>query len=341
MLIRKNRISLFIAVYGLIWLPVCAHAQFVDTICFNASPPVFLNSSLPEGSYGIYTYEWQDSTIAGSWQPSAGANTDTSFQAGSLTEDTYFRRKAMSLVCGDESYSNTVLIKVYPEIDTSQVSITNTTCPDENDGAINLSVTGGAGNYSYQWSNNETSLNLSGIGGGTYSLTVTDQAGCVFSTSFTIESDNAFPEMTFDEDTIYLWSAPIIGSPGTYSQYSWSTGSTDSTTSVESSGSYTLTVFNEAGCAMSDTIYAVLILGQEQLESLSVKIFPNPTRKNLNVQLSNGEMPEVLMLYDLAGNRVIEAENLGELNVESIAAGVYTLSIQLHGSAFLKRIIIQ
>lgn len=341
MLKRKNTRGLALAVFGLLWFAIAVQAQVVDTICFNSTPPAFLNNSLPEGSNGLYTYEWQDSTVSGSWQAAQGVNTDTSYQSGALIEDTYFRRKSVSLVCGEEAFSNEVVIMVYDELDTTQVDIINTACPDENDGSLSFSVIGGAGNYSFAWSNGDSLSNITDLAVGVYDLTVTDQAGCTFSASFNVESDNAFPEMAFDEDTVYLWAAPIIGSPGSYSQYLWSTGSTDSSTTVEASGSYTLTVFNEAGCAASDTIYAVLILGQEKLESLSVKIYPNPTRKNLFVQLSNSEMPETLMLYDLAGNKVIEAENIDEINVESIAAGVYTLSIQLHGSTFLKRIIIQ
>ena len=77
------------------------------------------------------------------------------------------------------------------------------------------------------------------------------------------------------------------------------------------------------------------------LNEVDIKIFPNPTRDLLHVQLSNNEMPQMLSLYDLAGNKVLEVENADELNVTSIAAGVYTLSIQLQGSTFLKRVIIQ
>lgn len=341
MLKRSNIGGLILAVFGLLWFAVAVQAQVVDTICFNSTPPAFLNNSLPEGSNGVYTYEWQDSTASGSWQMAQGANTDTSYQSGALTEDTYFRRKSVSLVCGEEAYSNEVMIMVYDELDTNQVDIENTTCPERNDGSLSLSVIGGAGNYAYAWSNGDSSSNITDLAGGVYDLTVTDQAGCSFTSSFEVQSDNESPMMSFAEDTLFVWSSPVIGSPGSYDQYLWSTSSTDSTTAIEASGSYTLTVFNEAGCSTSDTVFAVLILGQKNLESLSLKIFPNPTRDLLHVQLSNNEMPQMLSLYDLAGNKVLEVENADELNVTSIAAGVYTLSIQLQGSTFLKRVIIQ
>ena len=341
MLKRSNIRGLILAVFGVLWFAVDVQAQVVDTICFNATPPAFLNNSFPDGSNGIYTYEWQDSTASGSWQMAQGLNTDTSYQSGALTEDTYFRRKSVSLVCGEEAYSNEIAIMVYDKLDTSQVDIENTTCPERKDGSLSLSVIGGAGNYSYAWSNGDSLSSISELAAGDYELTVTDQAGCSFTSSFEVQSNNESPIMSFEEDTVFVWSSPVIGSPGSYNQYLWSTGSTDSTTAVDASGSYTLTVFNEAGCSFSDTVFAVLILGRENPESVSLKIFPNPTRDFLNIQLSNNEVPERLLLCDLAGNMVIEKENVDKLNVMTIAAGTYTLSIEVQGSTFLKRVVVQ
>ena len=51
-------------------------------------------------------------------------------------------------------------------------------CNGANDGSIDVTVSGGAGNYSYSWSNGEVTEDLSGIGAGTYTLTVTDDNGC-------------------------------------------------------------------------------------------------------------------------------------------------------------------
>lgn len=341
MRIRNYIYGFTLAIFGLLFSPSLLKGQVMDTICFNTAPPAFLNNALPEGSNEVYTYEWQDSIVSGSWQTAQGINVDSSYQAGALIEDTYFRRKTMSLVCGEEAYSNEVMIMVYDELDTAQVDISNTTCPDGDDGSLSLSVIGGAGNYVYAWSNGDSSSNITDLTVGVYDLTVTDLAGCSFTSSFEVQSDNESPLMSFAKDTLFVWSSPVIGSPGSYNQYLWSTGSVDSTTAINASGSYSLTVFNEAGCLTSDTVFAVLILGQQNLESLSLKIYPNPTCDLLHVQPSNNELPQMLTLYDLAGNKVLEIEGVDELNVSSIAAGVYTLSIQLQVSTFLKRVIIQ
>ena len=51
-------------------------------------------------------------------------------------------------------------------------------CNNGSDGFIDVSVTGGAGFYTYEWSNGSTTEDLNSIGAGTYTLTVTDQNGC-------------------------------------------------------------------------------------------------------------------------------------------------------------------
>lgn len=47
-----------------------------------------------------------------------------------------------------------------------------------NDGAIVLSVSGGAPGYTYDWSNDSTTADLTGLEGGVYTVHVTDQNGC-------------------------------------------------------------------------------------------------------------------------------------------------------------------
>ena len=47
-----------------------------------------------------------------------------------------------------------------------------------NDGFIDITVTGGAGNYTYEWSNGETSQDLENISAGAYTVTASDENGC-------------------------------------------------------------------------------------------------------------------------------------------------------------------
>lgn len=63
--------------------------------------------------------------------------------------------------------------------------------PGFNDGLIDLNVQGGSGNYSYAWSNSQTTQDISNLATGTYKVLVTDLIyGCSDSLSVVIGSTN-------------------------------------------------------------------------------------------------------------------------------------------------------
>lgn len=61
----------------------------------------------------------------------------------------------------------------------------------EPDGSATVTVSGGTGPYTYQWSNGNTTASVSGVAAGSYSVTVTDQTGCVNNLSVSITEPSA------------------------------------------------------------------------------------------------------------------------------------------------------
>lgn len=64
----------------------------------------------------------------------------------------------------------------------------NVDCFGGNNGSVQLMVNGGTSPYNYSWSNGAVTQNISGLIAGSYTVTVTDANGCVFSTTASVVS---------------------------------------------------------------------------------------------------------------------------------------------------------
>ncbi|MCR9102794.1 MAG: gliding motility-associated C-terminal domain-containing protein [bacterium] len=70
------------------------------------------------------------------------------------------------------------------------------TCPNASDGAAALTVTGGDGNYTYNWSSMAMGSSIVGVLPGAYTVTVTDGAGCQAESAVTIDTLNPAPQLS-------------------------------------------------------------------------------------------------------------------------------------------------
>ncbi len=71
--------------------------------------------------------------------------------------------------------------------------VTDESCQGAMDGAVDLTVTGGTGPFSYLWSTSSTAQDLTGLGGGTYSVEVTDGLGCVHADTAVVAAGTPVP----------------------------------------------------------------------------------------------------------------------------------------------------
>lgn len=126
-----------------------------QTIC-NGQTPNLIQGSSPTGGSGLYTYSWQSSANASTWQNILPAVTTRDFVPGALTANTYYRRLVSAGIC-TASTSVTDTILVVPLIGATTIGSAQTICS----GSIPVMLTGstptgGTGNFSYSW---ESSLN--------------------------------------------------------------------------------------------------------------------------------------------------------------------------------------
>lgn len=198
----------------------------------------------PSGGTGPYTYLWND------------PNSQTDSTASGLCVGTY------SVTVTDANGCTAIASATVdePPLLTSTTSVTQPTCTNTNDGAIDLTVSGGVLNYSYSWSpGGAVSEDLSGILPGTYTVTVTDALGCTLTQAVNVSPITNI-NANAGADTVICAGETIQleGSGGVL--FSWSPGGTlsDSTLSnpiATPSGttSYILEVVNGT-CVDADTI---------------------------------------------------------------------------------------
>ncbi|MGP8217222.1 MAG: T9SS type A sorting domain-containing protein [Bacteroidia bacterium] len=88
--------------------------------------------------------------------------------------------------------------------------VTNASSGTSTDGSVSLSVTGGTSSYTFSWSNGETTQNLTGAAPGNYTVTVTDNNGCISTMSFTVNFYTGIPAVS-NNDNVTLYPNPTSG----------------------------------------------------------------------------------------------------------------------------------
>jgi hypothetical protein len=154
------------------------------------------------------------------------------------------------------SYNTSATI-AEPALLTISGSTTNVVCNGANTGAIGLSVNGGTAPYTYSWSNNATSMNISGIGAGSYTVTVTDAKGCSQMASFNISQPDALSITTIPQhlncNGINDGAITVNAAGGTgVLTYTWNNASASGSAPTGlAAGNYVVTVTDANGCTKS------------------------------------------------------------------------------------------
>jgi hypothetical protein len=192
----------------------------------------------------------------------------------------------------------------------------------------------GQGADTYTWNNNVTNgTAISPNTSGTYSVTGTDANGCVNSADVSIVVNN-LPVVDLGADiTKCDYEAPITLNAGSHTSYLWNNNLTSATLSVTTSGTYSVTVSNAAGCVSTDEIVVNLqdCAGIEETQ-IFANIYPNPTSGLVNINLSMTLSNANIQLIDLQGkilfaNPEFNGQNL-MLDLNNFSNGMYLLQIE-------------
>jgi gliding motility-associated-like protein len=204
----------------------------------------------------------------------------------------------------------------------SSTTVTNVLCNAASGGAVNLSVSGGVSNYTFNWSNGANVQNISGLNAGTYQVTITDNNGCTSTNAATVTQPTALNSNTTQANVLCnaastgFVNLTVSGGTSAYS-FNWSNGSNTQNISNLSAGVYTVTITDANLCTLTNsatvTEPTVLNASNSVLDILcngfasgSVNSIPSGGVSNYNFQWSNG-----------ATNQ----------NISGLSAGTYTLTL--------------
>ncbi|HXH19821.1 MAG TPA: PKD domain-containing protein, partial [Chitinophagales bacterium] len=139
---------------------------------------------------------------------------------------------------------------------------THVSTPGGSDGAINLTVSGGTGPYSYSWNNGTyTTEDLANLPAGTYCVLVTDVNGCAEDGCFNVEQPGCgdFTVTAVVQDascgmengsinlTVQFGTPPF--------SFNWSNGAAIEDLTWLSPGNYRVTVEDANGCRFTETFF--------------------------------------------------------------------------------------
>jgi len=175
---------------------------------------------------GAYSYAWSH----GSFNSSTVTNLSRGTYTVTVTDDT---TSCISISTFDVGVLNEITISAM---------VTDATC-GANDGAISLTVLTGTMPYTFNWSTGATTQNVTGLGFGTYLVTVSDSKGCVGDSMFTVSEGGPAISGTVTNVSCFSGNngAINITVSGT-NLFSWSNGQTTQNISNLQPGIYTVTV---------------------------------------------------------------------------------------------------
>jgi len=210
-----------------------------------------------------------------------------------------------------------------------------------NNGSINITVSGGTAPYSFAWSNGATSEDISGLAAGSYSCSVSDGTGCVViigpltlnNSSGTLAISNVTVNGEVCNNNQGSISITVGGGAGPYT-YSWSNGPTTQNISNLDSGIYTVTVTDGSGCTTTGSYTLTNLPGTLAISNAAVTDeICNNNAGSINLSVSGGQLPYTFSWSNGASTQNISGLNNGTYSVTVTSSdgcvangGLYTIN---------------
>lgn len=253
------------------------------------------NHSLSCGTYGgqievgviggnaPYTYEWSNgSSDSNLMDIAAGEYAVTVTDATGCSSDTTINL---------EAYSPTLF----------EGEVDHVTCHGISNGAIDLTIIEGNPNFTYEWEHGMITEDIDNLSSGTYRVTITDGNGCISFGSFQVMEPEVLSAeintVEFDEWNDIDLDLTVVGGTAPYN-YTWNTGDDSEDLYDVTVGYYEATVVDYNGCEVvaDQIIEENPILAVDNLESMDINIYPNPTRDYATISWEDDKITMLTIL---------------------------------------------
>ncbi len=324
-----------------------------DSATYSVSAPSALaiamsmvtNVTCPGGADGAVniTADGGTAPYAYAWTTGSTANEITGVGAGTYT---------VTLTDNNGCILDSSFVVTAPDAFDISASATDVSCNGESDGAIDLSVSGATSPYTFAWSNAETTEDLTGLAAGSYTVTVTDDAGCEaapetvsISEPAALGVDFTVTDITDADPNGGAVDASVSGGTEAYG-YNWSNGeTTEDIADLSDPGFYVLTITDANGCELIDSADVRSTVGITGVVTASgnLRVYPNPVLDNVtfdwsNLQLSGSAEAVELVIFDMTGKVMIKESSVVrgnseriELNTAEWESGVYFYQLSVEG----------
>jgi len=224
------------------------------TFSLSASVPSQINVSCNSGNTGSATASISGGTPGYTFLWSNGQSTQT---ATGLTMGSYTLNVTDGNGC---TTTSSVTITEPTALSTTASSQTNVFCNGGTNGDATVYPVGGTPGYTFAWNNGQTTQTATGLSAGNYSITITDNNGCITTSSVTISqpalalSSTASPVHVSCNGGSNATAAlnPVGGTPA-YT-FSWNNGQTSQTATGLNAGSYVAVITDANGCVTTTSV---------------------------------------------------------------------------------------
>lgn len=257
------------------------------------------------GGNGSYAYSWSNSLQTEDIVNVAGGNYMVTVKDGNNCE---------FMLSASIDQPNTTYIDV--------TRIENVSCFGENDGHVDIDVTGGLPPFSYRWSDNSTNQDLLDVGGGIYLVTVTDAAGCeAYDTVEVLEPEDLISSVTATDvscETSAEADITLTVSGGTPPyDFMWSNFVFTQNQTDVPAGAYSVIITDDNGCRETNSIVIATAPGLEAILNVTNISCFGANDGIVEISVNGGTQPYV---YNWSNSRSTPI-------ISGLSAGIYAVTV--------------